>query len=164
MADVFSKAKRSAVMSRIRSRGNAATELALAKLLRAAGITGWRRHALVRVASGKRQVTRKTPALILSPVTRHLSLTVRPDFVFRQARLAVFVDGCFWHGCPRHATTPKNNRTFWHRKLSRNKTRDRLVTRTLRAQSWLVLRIWEHALSRKNEEHLLRRIQKALKG
>jgi hypothetical protein len=70
-ADVFSKKKRSEVMSRIRSRGNRDTELALAKLLRRHGITGWRRHSLVRVASGKWQVTRKARASVLSPVTRH---------------------------------------------------------------------------------------------
>ena len=149
-------------MSRIRGRGNKDTELALARLLRANGIKGWRRHALVRVASGKWQVTRKAPAPVLSPVTRHLSLAVRPDFVFRRTQLAIFVDGCFWHGCPKHATKPKNNRAFWHRKLSANRTRDALVTRTLRSHGWRVFRIWEHEFKRKNEARLLRRIQRAL--
>jgi DNA mismatch endonuclease (patch repair protein) len=148
MADVFSKAKRSEVMSRIRSRGNKDTELALARLLRANGISGWRRHSLVRVASCKWQVTRKARASVLSPVTRHPSLTVRPDFVFSKSRTAVFVDGCFWHGCPKHATKPANNRAFWQRKLAGNKARDRLVTRTLRAQGWRVVRIWEHELQK----------------
>ena len=129
-------------MSRIRGGGNKDTELALAKLLRANGISGWRRHALVRVASGKWQVTRKARASVLSPVTRHPSLTVRPDFVFPKSRTAVFVDGCFWHGCPRHATQPANNRAFWRRKLAGNKTRDRLVNRALRRAGWRVVRIW----------------------
>ena len=165
MPDVFTKAKRSEVMSRIRSRGNKDTELALARLLRRNKISGWRRHALVQVACGVWRVARKSKrrtsprpspqrgegaarASASSPVTRHPSFAVRPDFVFRQARLALFVDGCFWHGCPKHATKPKNNRAFWHRKLSMNKARDRLVNRTLRRGGWRVLRIWEHELAK----------------
>ena len=150
MTDVFSKSKRSQVMSRIRSRGNKDTEIALARLLRRNKITGWRRHFEIRKAeSGKRK------------------FSVRPDFVFMQARLAVFVDGCFWHGCPKHETKPKNNRAFWQRKLSANKARDRLVNRALRRAGWRVLRIWEHTLrwatkDKRNEARLLRRIQRAL--
>ena len=131
MPDVFTKAKRSEVMSRIRSRGNKDTELALAKLLRRNKITGWRRHQKI---FGK------------------------PDFVFPKFKLALFVDGCFWHGCPKHETKPKNNRAFWRRKFSRNKERDVLVTRTLRRVGWRVLRVWEHELARKNEIRLVRRI------
>ena|ERR1017187_571113 len=145
MADVFTKAKRSEVMSRIRSRGNQATEVALAKLLRANKISGWRRHLEIRGAeSGKRK------------------FKVRPDFVFPKHKLAVFVDGCFWHGCPKHRTQPKGNAAFWRKKFSRNQARDRRVTRTLRSANWNVLRIWEHELARKNELRLLRRIQRAL--
>jgi DNA mismatch endonuclease (patch repair protein) len=178
MADVFSKQKRSAVMARIRSRGNQATELALARLLRAHGIAGWRRHVKIQVTSGRWQVTRKnkkhtsprpspqrgegenrTP--VSSPVTRHVSLSVRPDFVFLKARTAIFVDGCFWHGCPKHGTQPKGNRAFWKNKFARNKARDVLVTRTLRAANWRVVRVWECAL-KKNPLNCLRRIQRAL--
>ena len=137
MTDVFTKSKRSEVMSRIRGRGNKNTEVALAKLLRANGITGWRRHQPV---FGK------------------------PDFIFREVRLAVFVDGCFWHGCPRHASIPKSNGAFWRRKLAANKARDRLVTRTLRARGWHVLRIWEHELARKNEARLMRRVRRSLQA
>ena len=132
--DVFTKAKRSFVMSRIRSRGNRDTEIALAKLFRRNKITGWRRDQRI---FGK------------------------PDFVFSKFKLAMFVDGCFWHGCPKHKTKPKNNRAFWRRKFSRNKERDALVTRTLRREGWRVLRIWEHELAKKNEARLLRRIQRA---
>lgn len=82
---------------------------------------------------------------------------VRPDFVFRRMRMAVFVDGCSWHGCPKHATKPKNNRGFWRRKLAGNKQRDQLVNRALRRAGWRVVRIWEHELARKNETRLLRR-------
>lgn len=122
-------------MSRIRGRGNKDTELALAKLFRWHKITGWRRNQKI---FGK------------------------PDFIFPKLKLALFVDGCFWHGCPKHETKPKNNRAFWRRKFSRNKKRDVLVTRTLRRAGWRVLRIWEHELARKNEARLLRRIQQAL--
>ncbi|MFO1512293.1 MAG: DNA mismatch repair protein Vsr [Verrucomicrobiota bacterium] len=87
---------------------------------------------------------------------------MRPDFVFPQVRLALFVDGCFWHGCPKHATKPKNNRAFWRKKLAGNKARDALVTRTLRRAGWRLLRVWEHELAKKNEERLVRRIQKTL--
>ncbi len=68
---------------------------------------------------------------------------MRPDFVFPKLKLAVFVDGCFWHGCPKHATRPKNNRVFWDKKLAGNKTRDLLVTKTLKRANWRVIRIWE---------------------
>jgi DNA mismatch endonuclease (patch repair protein) len=117
MTDVFTRKRRSEVMARIRGRGNKATELALAKLLRAHHISGWRRHTVV---FGK------------------------PDFVFRRERLAVFVDGCFWHGCPRCYRRPGTNQNFWDKKFMRNRTRDRLVNRTLQAFGWRVLRIWEH--------------------
>ena len=86
----------------------------------------------------------------------------KPDFVFRSHRLAVFVDGCFWHGCPLHATSPKTNADFWLKKLAANRTRDRLVSRTLRALGWRVLRIWEHELKRANEPRLLARLNRAL--
>jgi DNA mismatch endonuclease (patch repair protein) len=121
MPDVFTKAKRSEVMSRIRGRGNKDTELALMKLFRQHGITGWQRNQKV---FGK------------------------PDFLFRRNRLAVFVDGCFWHGCPKHCKIPAGNRAFWKKKFAANKARDRLVTRILRQQGWTVIRIWEHNLTR----------------
>lgn len=70
----------------------------------------------------------------------------RPDMVFIGARLAVFVDGCFWHGCPLHSTKPKNNRDFWEQKLSRNVARDAEQTQWLESQGWRVLRIWEHEI------------------
>jgi len=130
MSDVFTKAKRSEVMSRIRGKGNKKTELSLIRLLRARHITGWRRH---QVIFGK------------------------PDFIFLKYKVAIFVDGCFWHSCPKHATKPKGNATFWRRKLEANKARDHLVTRTLRRQGWRVLRIWEHAL--RHEAAVIRRIR-----
>lgn len=133
MPDVFTKEKRSEVMSCIRGRGNKDTELALATIFRTAGITGWRRHQPV---FGK------------------------PDFIIRKVRLAIFVDGCFWHGCPKHSNLPVNNRPFWRKKLTANQTRDRLVTRTLRKRGWRVLRIWEHEL--RNPTRVLSRILRSL--
>jgi DNA mismatch endonuclease (patch repair protein) len=139
MPDVFTKPKRSEVMSRIRGRGNKATEIAFAKILRANGIKGWRRH---------------------QPIFG------RPDFVFRSAKVAIFVDGCFWHSCPKHGNMPAGNRLFWTEKLSRNKNRDQIVTRTLRRAGWRVIRIWEcsleTALKKGTESHLIRVIEKLL--
>ena len=85
---------------------------------------------------------------------------VRPDFVFPKQRLAVFVDGCFWHACPRHSNLPANHRAFWKRKLAANQARDRQVNRTLRQEGWRVMRIWEHNLARRQEPRLLARLQK----
>ena len=145
MVDVFSVAKRSEVMSRIRSRGNRATELELARLLRQLGITGWRRHCEIRI-----------------PNTVSRSFRVKPDFVFAKARVALFVDGCFWHACPRHVTKPETNATFWSEKLSANRARDRVVNRNLRRAGWRVIRIWEHELVGKNEARLRVRLGKLL--
>ena len=72
------------------------------------------------------------------------SVIGRPDVVFKSAKLAVFVDGCFWHGCPRHGVMPKNNRDFWRKKIGGNVERDRRVNDLLRAAGWGVLRFWEH--------------------
>lgn len=133
MPDVFTKAKRSEVMSKIRGRGNLGTEGAMVKFFRRHRITGWRRH---------------------QPVFG------RPDFVFPKLKLAIFVDGCFWHACPSHCNIPVQNRKFWKAKLDTNRRRDRLVRRTLESRGWRVLRIWEHELSRPNEKRLLLRIRR----
>jgi DNA mismatch endonuclease (patch repair protein) len=69
-----------------------------------------------------------------------------PDFVFPKYRAVVFVDGCFWHGCPDHMTRPKTNSKFWVTKIEKNKKRDLKVNRILRANGWNVLRIWEHEI------------------
>lgn len=107
-------------MAAIRSKGNKDTELRLVSILRAHGITGWRRH---RPLPGK------------------------PDFIFPKQHLAVFVDGCFWHGCRWHCRMPQNNRRYWQNKIAGNIARDRRTTRLLRTQGWRVLRIWGHALA-----------------
>ena len=69
---------------------------------------------------------------------------VRPDIVFGPARVAVFVDGCFWHGCTEHGNTPRSNTSYWAAKLRRNKERDRTTTAELGTFGWVVLRVWEH--------------------
>lgn len=135
MSDSLTKIQRSRLMSRVRWRGNKETELVLKELLRRYHIKNWRRH---------------------------LRIFGKPDFAFPKSRLALFVDGCFWHSCPRHTRFPKSNRLFWRRKLLANKKRDRLVNQTLRRKGWRVVRIWEHELSRNNEARLLRRLQRSL--
>lgn len=71
-------------------------------------------------------------------------LKVRPDLVFSKAKVAVFIDGCFWHGCEEHGTRPRSNRTYWNSKIARNKERDTRIDAALRANGWVVLRAWEH--------------------
>lgn len=138
MADVFDAAKRSDVMSRIRGAGNKSTELALVAAFKKAGIKGWRRHVGLKF---KRELKPGTLA-----DAKRKSLVVKPDFVFRKERVAVFVDGCFWHQCPLHSKVPENNRGFWERKLQTNVERDVIADNTLKAEGWMVLRIWEHCL------------------
>jgi len=86
----------------------------------------------------------------------------KPDFIFRKLRLAIFVDGCFWHGCPKHSGHVAKSGAYWRKKLTVNQLRDRMVTRTLRRTGWRVLRIWEHDLAAKRNPRLLQRIVRAL--
>lgn len=113
-------AARSRIMSSVRGRGNETTELRLARAFRKAGISGWRRH---------------------------VRLPGRPDFVFARLGLAIFVDGCFWHGCPRCYLAPTRNAWFWADKVETNKRRDRRVAAALRRAGWRVIRLREHELS-----------------
>ena len=138
MADIYTSAQRSALMAKVRGRGNATTEGALAAILRAQGWSGWRRQQTVRGRDGQGE-----------------SFRVRPDFLFRARRLVIFVDGCFWHGCPRHGTRPKGNAAFWRAKFRRNLERDRRDTRNLRCSGWRVVRLWEHELRAKVRPRLL---------
>ena len=81
-----------------------------------------------------------------------------PDFAFDSNRLAIFIDGCFWHGCPRCYRRPSSSQTYWDSKVRRNIKRDTRVARLLRSQGWSVIRIWEHALSQPDK--VLKRIRK----
>jgi DNA mismatch endonuclease (patch repair protein) len=112
--------ERSKVMAAIRGRGNESTELAVARLLRANRVSGWRRHFPI-------------------PGT--------PDFAWPRQRVALFVDGCFWHGCPNCYVAPRRNRSFWAAKVERNRARDRAKTALLKREDWIVVRIWECRVS-----------------
>ena len=76
----------------------------------------------------------------------------KPDFSFARWRLAVFVDGCFWHGCPACARRPASNTTYWTAKLDRNMERDHEQTERLRKANWTVIRLWGHEISRDSAE------------
>jgi DNA mismatch endonuclease, patch repair protein len=134
MVDRLSREKRSKVMSHIRSFGNRTTELRLMQIMKDHGIIGWRRH---------------------------LPLPGRPDFAFKAEKVAVFVDGCFWHGCPRCYQAPTSNASFWAEKLAGNRTRDKRITSELRAVGWGVLRLWEHDL--RHADRVAARLQRALR-
>ena len=119
MTDWLSRQQRSRNMSSIRSKGNATTEKRFMEILRSSKITGWRRH---------------------------VKLPGKPDFAFRKQKVAVFIDGCFWHGCPRCYRLPEDNRPYWRSKLLSNRRRDRRANRELHKLGWRPLRFWEHSL------------------
>jgi DNA mismatch endonuclease (patch repair protein) len=83
---------------------------------------------------------------------------VRPDIVFTRARVAVFVDGCFWHGCPDHGTSPRSNSSYWAAKIGRNQARDLRDRERLEADGWTVLRLWEHVSADTAAAAVLRRL------
>jgi DNA mismatch endonuclease (patch repair protein) len=132
MSDMFTKVKRSSIVSGIRSNGNYSTEQRLIVIMRKYGIVGWRRR---------------------------IKLPGKPDFVFRRARVVVFVDGDFWHGNPRRYRLPKSNIEYWQKKIEGNRARDKEITRTLKRLGWRVIRIWESALG--DEEAIAARISTA---
>lgn len=116
--DVHDKGTRSFNMSRIRSR-DTKPELRLRRMLWACGLRGYRLHK---------------------------GLPGKPDIVFSRVRLAIFVDGCFWHGCPEcgDGRAPSSNTGYWTAKRKANQERDVRRTRDLEAMGWRVLRLWEH--------------------
>ena len=124
---------RSRIMRAIRGTGNRSTELRLARVLRRARISGWRRHQRILGT---------------------------PDFLWRANHVALFVDGCFWHGCPRCYRPPARNSAFWRQKIRYNRERDEVVTRELRRAGWTVLRIWECQVEHRST---LNRIHAALR-
>lgn len=128
MADVFDKKKRSDIMRQVRSKDNKSTELKLIEIFREEHITGWRRGY---------------------PVKGH------PDFVFLKKKIAVFVDGCFWHGHDCRNTRPSDNQEYWQKKRERNIRHDKEITELFEARGWRVLRIWECEFKRKNRQALL---------
>jgi len=128
--DTFSKEKRSWIMAQVKSVGNKSTEQNLVTVFRQQAITGWKRG---------------------------YPLFGKPDFVFPAARVAVFVDGCFWHGHPRKCRVPKAHKAYWLKKIARNVARDDLVTRALKEKGWKVVRIWEDSVEKPSTLIRLRR-------
>lgn len=91
----------------------------------------------------------------------HASLLGRPDIIFPRQKLAIFVDGCFWHGCPVHGTSPKTNAEFWENKIKGNVERDRKITGQLTSDGWMVMRFWEHEIN-KNLDNIVENIIETL--
>jgi DNA mismatch endonuclease, patch repair protein len=131
--DTLTPIDRSALMAKVKATGNKSTEAAVASILRAAKIAGWRRH----------------PTNILG----------RPDFYFPKQRLVLFVDGCFWHACPTCGRMPKTRTGFWQTKIESNRRRDERTRRKLRKDGYHVFRIWEHDV---RNPAWLGRVQRAL--
>lgn len=132
MADVLSKEKRSEVMKSVKSKNTKTTELKMIQIFKELKISGWRRT---------------------------YPLVGKPDFVFPQERIIVFVDGCFWHGHDCRNVTPKENSDFWDKKRAYNKEHDEEITKRLIAKGWQVVRIWECELKKKNREQLKEKIK-----
>jgi len=123
MADSFSKQKRSEIMSKIRSK-NTKLEVDFRKRI-------WRKGLRYRL---------------------HYSVSGKPDLVFPSKKIAVFIDSCFWHKCPKHFRQPKTNLDYWVPKINRNVERDRETTKRLKREGWEVLRFWEHEIKRNRDK------------
>lgn len=135
MSDVFDNKKRSEIMKTVRSNNNKSTELKLIKLFNEYGITGWRRNYKVKG---------------------------HPDFVFLKEKIAVFVDGCFWHGHDCRNTRPKDNAEYWQKKRERNIKHDKEITQLFENRGWRVLRIWECELKKCNQSATMTRVEQML--
>lgn len=132
MADVFDGEKRSEIMKKVRSRNNKSTELKLIQVFRENSIKGWRRGYHVKG---------------------------HPDFVFLDKKIAVFVDGCFWHGHDCRNTRPADNADYWTKKRERNMKHDKEITELFEKRGWRVIRIWECELKKKNRNLLMDKIR-----
>ena len=135
MADVYSKEKRSDVMRNVKSKKNKSTELRLIEIFKQNGIKGWKRNYHVKG---------------------------HPDFVFLDTKVAIFVDGCFWHGHDCRNTRPADNKEYWRKKRERNILHDQNVKTAFEIRGWKVLRIWECELKKKNEAILVEKIRFAI--
>ncbi len=131
MADVFDNKKRSEIMSKVRSKNNKSTELKLIQIFKENNIRGWKRNY---------------------PVKGH------PDFVFLAKKIAIFVDGCFWHGHDCRNTRPSDNAEYWNKKRERNMKHDKEVTLLFEQRGWTVIRIWECELKNKNRSVLMNKL------
>ena len=138
MADIFTSAKRSQIMSRIRSSGTT-PEMLLHSCIRQILGGRWRVDKNVRDLPGQ------------------------PDVVIPSLRVALFADGCFYHSCPQHKHLPKSNESYWIPKLQRNIDRDRLSRNALRRMGFTVWSVWEHDLKKTTTEKTVRRLQRRLR-
>jgi DNA mismatch endonuclease (patch repair protein) len=127
MSDIFDKEKRSSIMRSVKSSKNQSTELKLISIFKENNIKGWRRG---------------------------VKLKGKPDFIFRDKKIAIFADGCFWHGHQCRNTKPRDNSDYWHAKIQKNMQRDIEVTNYLTQKGWKVIRIWECELAGKNKDKL----------
>jgi len=130
----FGGLTRSQLMSRIRSHGNKTTELKMAEILRQNRVSGWRRN---------------------------YPILGSPDFVWPKKKVALFVDGCFWHGHDCRNLKPSGNARVWEKKILHNKRRDRKVSLRLRQDGWFVTRVWECDLKCR-PQFIIRRIERLL--
>lgn len=128
MTDTFSKKQRSAIMRAVKSKGNQSTEGRLIEIFKSQRIKGWRRN---------------------------YRLAGHPDFVFPQKRIALFADGCFWHGHNCRNVVPSDNAEYWKKKIKRNKARDKAITKELSQRGWKVVRIWECNIKKGKIQKLL---------
>ena len=131
MADIFEKEKRSKIMSAVHSKQNKSTEMKLIKIFKENGIIGWRRNYKVKG---------------------------HPDFVFPDKKIAIFVDGCFWHGHDCRNTRPADNAEYWQKKRERNMRHDNEITALFEKRGWSVIRIWECELKKKKIEILNKKL------
>lgn len=134
MPDVHTKKQRSYNMSMIKCR-DTNPEISLRKLLFANGVRGYRIN---------------------------YKLKGKPDVVFPKQKLAVFVDGCFWHKCPKCFVEPRTNKVFWKEKINSNIKRDKDVNKQLKKMGWKIIRIWEHEI--KNEKIIKRKVIDRIKN
>ena len=132
---MFKKEKRSEIMSAVHSKQNKTTELRLIEIFKEHKITGWRRNYKVKG---------------------------HPDFVFLDKKIAIFVDGCFWHGHDCRNTHPSDNQDYWQKKRERNIRHDKEITALFESRGWTVIRIWECELKKKNETTLSNELRKKL--
>ncbi len=135
MSDIFNKAKRSEIMKKVRSKNNKSTELKLIQIFKENNIHGWRRNYKVKG---------------------------HPDFVFLSKKIAIFVDGCFWHGHDCRNTKPKDNQEYWDKKRDRNMKHDTEITEYFENRGWTVIRIWECELKKSEESKLYSKIRSIL--
>lgn len=129
MADIFSKKKRSEIMSKVRSKDSKIETEFRKELWRA----GFRYGKNSSKYFGK------------------------PDLILPKYKTAIFIDSCFWHGCEKHGSVPKTRKKFWKDKIERNKERDKEVNKYYKKEGWRILRVWEHDLKR-NHENVIKKL------